>query len=260
LEVVDIQSTSILARQAALLTQSFLKARYRRTFAGFLWVTMNPIIRYAAQVLVFHFILNIPLENYALFLVTGLLPWHFMSQSMEMCTHQLIDYARWIRSFPAHPSVYVIAQVMDCLVSFSAAFLFLFVITAFNAPHAWKGLLLLPVAAAPLLVFTVACCWMLATLQVFFRDTRFILGLALQVLFFITPIFYAESMVPPSLKWLVIVNPFHHMLEPFRHALFAPDSEKFWFSVEIASGVAALFGAVSYLYGEAKRGDIVRHV
>lgn len=256
---VDVPAL-LTARQSLLLTHSFLKARYRRTLAGFVWVTINPIVRFLAQILVFQFILNIPTENYALFLVTGLLPWHFVSQSMEMCTHQLIDYARWIRSFPAHPSVYVIAQVLDCLVSFSAAFALLFLMTAFNSPESWQGLLLLPFALVPLLIFTVAVCWFLATLQVFFRDTRFILALALQVLFFVTPIFYPASMVPANLKWVLLFNPFHHMLEPFRHALFEPNSEMFWNSVGTAMAIALVISTISYLYGEKMRGALVRNV
>jgi ABC-type polysaccharide/polyol phosphate export permease len=258
--VTDLTSLSTLSRQAVLLTHSFLKARYRRTFAGFVWVTLNPIIRFAAQILVFHLILNIPQEDYALFLVTGLLPWHFMSQSMEMCTHQLIDYARWIRSFPAHPSVYVIAQVLDCLVSQATAFALLFIVTSLYSPAPRWGLALLPLAAIPLVVFTVACSWLLATLQVFYRDTRFILALVLQVLFFITPIFFSQSMVPDSLKWIVVINPFHHMIEPFRHALFQPDLAKFGESFLTASAIAGVLSSISYFYGEFKRGDIVRTV
>lgn len=247
----------MLVRQSFLLTHSLLKARYRRTLAGFAWVTLNPIIRFAAQIVVFHYILRVPTENYALYLVTGLLPWHFFSQSLEMCTPQLIDYSRWIRSLPAHPSVYIIAQVFDCLVGFSAAFFLLFFLTATNADVV-EGLVLLPLALLPLLVFTISWCWIFSVLQVFFRDTRFILSLGLQVGFFITPIFYPAHLVPAELSWLVTLNPVHHFLEPFRHALFQPDMAKFKTSMLIASGLALVSAAIAIRYGESKRDEIVR--
>ena len=74
----------IFSRQLISLTLANMKARYRKTFAGFLWVILNPIILYSVQSVVFRKILKIELPDYSLFLLGGLLPWIFITSTLEM--------------------------------------------------------------------------------------------------------------------------------------------------------------------------------
>ena len=84
-------------RQVLALTRANLKARYRKTAAGFLWVVLNPLILYAAQSLVFERFLNLRVPRYSLFLGSGLLPWVFSAQTLEMCTSLFVTHGRLIR-------------------------------------------------------------------------------------------------------------------------------------------------------------------
>ena len=70
-----------LLKQSVALTIANMKSRYRRTFAGFIWVIMNPILVFLIQNFVFRNILNIKIDHYVLFLLGGLLPWIFISQT-----------------------------------------------------------------------------------------------------------------------------------------------------------------------------------
>ena len=72
----------------------------------------------------------------------------------------------------------------------------------------------LPVLICLLGVFGLA--WLLATLQIFYRDVKFVTSFVLNVSFFMTPIFYPENFVDPEHRWLLQLNPFRYFLLPFR--------------------------------------------
>src|ERR1035437_5970491 len=89
----------VLIRQVRALTVANLKSRYRKTFVGFLWVILNPLILYGVQSLVFMKFLKLQVPNYTLFLLSGLLPWVFIVQSVEMCTSLIVINGKLFKSF-----------------------------------------------------------------------------------------------------------------------------------------------------------------
>ena len=72
------------------LTFSEMKGRYRNTWAGFIWVIINPILMFSVQALVFKHILRLNMERYYLFLLGGLLPWIFISSTLNMTCNAFI--------------------------------------------------------------------------------------------------------------------------------------------------------------------------
>ena len=77
---------SAYIEQITYLTLYNMKARYRKTVAGFIWVNLDPILTYGVQSLVFKHILNFQMRGFYLFLASGLLPWIFFMQTIRMCT------------------------------------------------------------------------------------------------------------------------------------------------------------------------------
>jgi lipopolysaccharide transport system permease protein len=206
-------------RQSLRLTTANLKSRYRKTWSGFLWVVLNPILIYGAQSYAFSIILKLNIAHYSLFLLSGLLPWIFISQSLEMSAGIFVNSGRLLKSFPIHPVVCLVAQIMDNAINFIAAFLLVLVFLLIHPVENWSRLLLLPIPIIFLVFGVFSAAWLLATLQVFFRDTRFIISFVLSIGFFLTPIFYPQFLVPEKYQWIVTLNPVHHFLAPFR-ALF----------------------------------------
>lgn len=240
------------------LTQHLLKARYRKTWVGVLWVLLNPMIRFFSQLLIFQYVLIMPVEKYPFFLLTGLLPWHFFNQSLEMSMSVIVDYARWVRTVAVHPTVYIFAQVLDCFISFASAFILLLIFFALIDPIPLISLFFLALALIPLTIFTLSSCWFLAVLQVFYRDTRFVVSLILQIGFLMTPIFYSEKSLPNDLKWLVAINPLYYVLQPFRIAIFAPHTEDFFPAFLMASAMATFLFVIALQFGEKCRAQLIR--
>ncbi|MCK5883672.1 MAG: ABC transporter permease [Bacteriovoracaceae bacterium] len=206
--------------QVLLFTTSNMRARYRGTFAGFIWVVLSPIILFTAQSLVFKYILKIEVHNYALFLVGGLLPWLFITQTLDMCIPILQGAGELLKSYRIHPSTLIVSQVLDNFFNFSFAFAILLIpILIYSSAGGWE-VFLLPIAVVNLVVGVGYVVWGLGILQVFYRDTKFVVQFVTSVMFFATPIFYPVSRIPEGLKWMVEINPYYRFIEPLRICIY----------------------------------------
>lgn len=224
--------------QTWALTLASLKSRYRNTVSGFLWVLLSPLLQYGAQAYAFYFILKLPVDNYPVFLLLGLIPWIFIISSVEMSTGSFTNQGRLLKSFPIHPWVPLMAQIADNLINFAVVFLFLMIpvtiLTSFQA----ISLLVLPLALLPIFVGTFSLSLLLSTLNVFFRDTKFIVSFSTSILFFLTPVFYPESIIPEDFRWVPAVNPIYYMIRPFRGLETAFEGSQFWIHLGEAYVVA----------------------
>lgn len=244
-------------RQIMIMTISNLKSRYRNTVSGFLWVVLNPMMTFGAQAYAFHYILKINVAEFPIFLLSGLIPWLFFFQSVDMGTSSFVVNGRLLKSFPIHPIVPLAAQVADNLINFFAAFLILFIpVSLYSNMFHWISipLLILPLMILLLGVFSMV--WLLATTNVFFQDIRFIVSFAGSVTFYLTPIIYPEGFVPENIHWIFNVNPVYHLIMPFRLAIMNPLSPEFWYRCLIGSLVSIGFFLWAVLYWRKKRNSV----
>jgi ABC-type polysaccharide/polyol phosphate export permease len=205
--------------QAKVLAAASMRARYRKTIAGFFWVVSFPIASLSAQALVFGKFLNIRVENYFLFLIAGLIPWIFVVQTIEMCTPIFVNSGPLLKSISISPLVYLSAQFLDNAANFLAGFLLILAayLIFFGQLPLIALLLPLPMISLAMGVFGISL--LLATVQVFYRDTRFVIAFVLQMAYYLTPIFYPIKFVPEGLRGMIALNPLYHLVLPFQMLL-----------------------------------------
>ena len=234
-----------------------MKARYRRTVAGFLWVILNPLLMYFVQSVIFMKVLKISVENYLLFLLSGLTPWLFIVTAVSMCTPILQEKRNILVSFKTSPVNIVMSSVLDNLVNFIAVFFILFFILFFkyNDVLSITGLFLLPLSSLVLFVAISTVCFLLAFTQVFLRDTRFIVQFFTSILFFLTPIFYPISFIPEGYRWLASINPVYILIRPFRLCLYNFSWEEYGHAITLASGLTIILLFFAYMQWRLKRNE-----
>jgi ABC-type polysaccharide/polyol phosphate export permease len=205
-----------LSHQTISMLRANMKARYRNSWAGFLWVLLNPLMLFGAQSFVFHSVLKLNVPNYFLFLLSGLLPWLFITQSLEMTTNIFVASGRLLKGFQIQPAVCLLAQILDNFINFLVLFMFMLTLAVIlgHLPAMRAFLFVVPVVIC--LIGVIGMAWLLATLQVFYRDVKFVTSFVLNVSFFMTPIFYPENFVDPQYRWLLLLNPFRYFILPFR--------------------------------------------
>ncbi len=241
-------------RQVKTLTKASIKARYRNTFAGVLWVVLSPLLMFSAQGYAFKFVLRIKFDNYPLFLLSGLLPWIFFIQSIQMGTTIFVVHGRLLKSFPLHPLVCLISLILDNLINFSLTFvLILLPLLFFTEGATVSHFLLIPLPLLSLLIATVGSAWFLATLQVFFHDTRYIVDFVSSIAFYLTPIFYPKQFVGPEWYALVDYNPLAILLTPLQALSRTQLPDDFVFSVFASFGVSLSIFALAFVFWYRKK-------
>lgn len=250
----------IFWKQVNVLTRSTLKSRYRRTVAGFVWVLINPLVLFGVQSFIFSRVLKIETPNFPVFLLSGLIPWIFISQSCEMVTPVLTNSSQMVRAFPAHPLVYVASQLFENAINFFLTFLILLIPVLALSEHVSYGLWFAIFPLVTLVFAVLGLTTLLAMAQVFFRDTRFVISFILSVFFFLTPIFYPPSQLPQNLQPLVRLNLFYVLIEPIRITIYAFDWQEFLWSWarQIFVSVGLLLGA--YFFWEKNSKKIYFHL
>lgn len=199
-----------------VLTHANLKSRYRNTFYGFLWVILNPILIFAVQAYAFRIIFKIQYVNYTTFLLSGLLPWLFIVQSVEMCTNLFVNYSNFIRNLPVRPLILLLTQVLDNLLNFLFSFFILVILFFFKQPEKFKMILAMPLPIFSLAALVGSICLIFASVNVMLRDLKFVTSFAFSLLFYLTPIFYPPQFIPQEFKLLVDINPFYYVIKPFQ--------------------------------------------
>ena len=210
-----------------------LKARYRGSVLGFFWSFVNPLLLLLVYTFVFTYILptrfkNVDgkgdLDNYALFLFCGLLPWTWFSSSLVEASGSLISGGNLIKKvlFPAE--VLPIVSVLANMVHFFLGLLILVVfLVIYRHTPDLPGLVWFPIAVAIQLVFTLALALILSALTVHFRDIRDLLSNLLTFWFFATPIVYPYFLESVArFRWLFNFNPFFHLATSYQEILYFP--------------------------------------
>jgi lipopolysaccharide transport system permease protein len=240
------------------LTLASLKARYRKTWAGFLWVILNPLMMFGVQSLVFRKFLRLDMPDYYLFLLGGLLPWIFLSSTVSMGTPLFVSQAQLLKSFKVNPLVILGSQVLDNFINFLASFFLILLPFYLASERSLLQLTLLPLPFITLLISAMALSVILGTLNVFFRDISFVVGFSFSLLFFLTPIFYPREYVPEELRGFVDYNPIHYILHPFRKLIYENSLSGFFETLTYSLGVALLLSLLAITIWRRRRNDFYR--
>jgi ABC-type polysaccharide/polyol phosphate export permease len=198
------------------LTWANLKSRYRNTFLGFLWVILNPIIVLFVQAFLFSIVFKIQHQNYFVFLMAGLLPWLFIVQSVDMCTGMFVSHANMIKNIPISPLMLLFTQILDNFINFLVSFLLISFLFFLQGKINFGNIIFYSIPIFLLLISVAALVVILTTLNVLFRDLKFVSSFILSLLFYLTPIFYPARYIPINFQFILDYNVFYYLLKPFQ--------------------------------------------
>ncbi len=184
-----------------------LKIRYGGSLLGFAWSLLNPLAMIVVYSIAFKYILRIQVENYTVFLITGLLPWGFFSSSVSASTSAVIADANLVKKIRFPREILPLATVQINLVQFLMALAVFFPALIFLQAELGWSLLAYPAVLALHVGFTLGVALLLSAVTVFYQDIKHLTEVGLMILFWVTPILYPISMVPERVRWLFKLNP-----------------------------------------------------
>lgn len=194
--------------------------RYRGSIFGFAWTLINPVIFVAIYTLVFSIYLKTGVKDFPLYLLSGMVPWIWMSQAVSQGVSSILDGRNFVGKTLMPTEILILVPVLSNGFNFLITIALVFPITALLGVPIWWALVFLPLLALIELLMTAGFTFFAATINVFYRDVQQVVAYALLALFFLTPIFYVRFVVPPNLEWLVKFSPVAALVSTYQNVFY----------------------------------------
>jgi ABC-type polysaccharide/polyol phosphate export permease len=183
------------------------RIRYRNMSLGMFWSLLNPLIMLGVYTFVFTKIFTNTTPHWSVFILCGIVPFNFFSMAWGSATTSMVDNAGLVKRVQVPRQVVPIASVLsNCLhlIIQIVVLLIVALMTGVNISVSW---LWLPVIWALEIVFVCGLGLLFSSINVYIRDTRYIVESANIVLFWLVPIIYPFSMIPQQYRDIYQYNP-----------------------------------------------------
>lgn len=204
-----------------------LKVRYKKSALGFVWSLLNPLLMMVVFTVVFT-ILTVPnIDNFPIFVLTGLVAWNFCAGSITGAAHTIAGNATLINKvyFPREllPASLVCSNLVNFLLTLLVLFGFMLAFKVQLTPMA----LFLPAIIAIQVMLVLGIALVVSAVNVFYRDVSVLLEVGVTAWFFLTPIFYQLERIPQNIsflgidvwRWVYMLNPMAAIITDYRYIL-----------------------------------------
>ncbi len=178
------------------LVHKELRARYKGSVLGFLWTFFHPLLLLIVYSFVFKFVMRVQMENYTLYLFTGLLPWTFHVTSLTMGVNAIVGNGNLITKIYFPREILPLSIVMANMINYLLSLPILVGAIIYLNWDIGVSLLAFPVVLLIQSLMLTGLTLIVSAGNVFFRDLEHLLSVLLTGWFFLCPIVYPLSMIP----------------------------------------------------------------
>jgi ABC-type polysaccharide/polyol phosphate export permease len=184
-----------------------IRVRYRNMSLGVLWSLLNPLVMMGVLWFVFTKIYNTQIPHFAVFVLCGIVPYNVFALSWLTGTTSLVESATLIKRVPVPREIIPIAAVLSNCVHMSCQVALLLLLVAFTGIGVNRYWVILPVVWLLEILFVLGLALIFSGLNVYTRDVRYVVESVNVVLFWLVPIFYQFSRIPPQFREIYQYNP-----------------------------------------------------
>lgn len=188
------------------------KTKYKRSVLGYLWSFLNPLLTMLVQYVVFSTIFKAGIENYPVYLLSGIILFNFFSEAVGQGLMSIVYNSALITKVYVPKYIYPVTKVASTSINLFISVIPLLLVTLLTGVKITPAILLLPFVLLCLLAFCIGVVLALSASTVFFRDTQYLWGIASMVWMYATPLFYPESIIPDKFRFIQTLNPMYHMI------------------------------------------------
>jgi lipopolysaccharide transport system permease protein len=207
------------------LTWRDIKVRYKQTVLGAAWAIIQPFFTMVVFSLFFGKLAKISTGEipYPIFSYAGLLPWTFFANALNQSSNSLVGSAHMITKVYFPRLIVPISSVLSGVVDFAIAFTVLIAMMIFYQVQPTLGVLFLPLFLLLALVTSLGVGLWLSSLNVQYRDVRYVVPFLTQFWLFATPVIYPSTLLEEPWRTLYGINPMVGVVEGFRWALLGSE-------------------------------------
>ncbi len=226
-----------------------IKVRYRQTLLGVAWAILQPLAFMLTFTVIFAKFGKVSAEGapYPLFSYTALVAWTFFATGLTLSVNSIAANIKLVQKVYFPREVLPIGAVVGCTVDFLiAGTLVVGLMVRYGVPPS-SHLAWLPWLISMELMLLVGLSLVASALNVFFRDIKYIVPIAIQLWMFATPVIYPSSMIPERWRGWYMLNPMAIIIEGFREVVVYRQAPELPALLATTAGVAA-FGLLAYAF------------
>lgn len=237
----------------ATLVERQLRLRAKRSVLGVAWPLVAPVLLFVLYLAVFGSVFDVPVDDYWVYLMAGLLPWSFLVQTVHDSLQSISFEPELVRRAPFPYETLPLSRVVVMAVPFTVHLLAAVVAIAVGRglELTWLPLLVVPVTS--MVLITSALTLLVSLIDVFNRDLRYVLTNVMTVWFFLMPILYTASMRTTWLDGITRVDPMRAVIEQFHDLLYHQEPGPLWGYAVLLAASTALFALALVVF---RRGSV----
>lgn len=217
-----VEELRALVQYKDLVLQSIsraIKTRYKRSALGVLWTMLNPLLMMIVLTVVFSNIFRFSVENYPVYILSGIVLWNFFSSSTSGAMSEMLWSGQLLSRIYVPKSLFAVSSVGTGLVNLLLSLIPLALIAIVIGVKISPAVLVIPFSILIITIFALGIGLILSTISVFFADMLPIYEVLLMIWFYATPVIYPTEIIPDNFRWLVMLNPMVYMVQIFRQPI-----------------------------------------
>ena len=215
-----IKELTAYSEMISSLTRRELRGKYAKSVLGFLWSFLNPMFQILIYTIVFSVIFHNDMENYYIYLMTGLLPWTFFADSISSSAVIVNANAEMVKKIYFPREVLVIAEVNAKLINMLLSFIVMGVFILISGVGFRPQILFLPVLVLEEYLLTLGLALIIASITVYFRDMEYIINVILMAWIWGTPIMYRLDIVEGMFRKILMLNPMTLLITSYQNVFY----------------------------------------
>ena len=199
------------------LVEKDIKLKYRRSFLGYLWSVLNPLMIMVIMVIVFQHMFRFSIENYPAYVISGQVCFNFLSEATNQAIWSITGNAALLKKTYVPKYIFTFAKVTSSCVNLLFSLGALIIVFIVCKVQLSVYMLLLPFVLLQLYIFCLGIGMFLAAVNVYFRDIQYIYSAFLTAWMYMTPLFYPIEQLPENVQWIIKhLNPLYFYVGQFR--------------------------------------------
>ena len=232
-----------------ILSWRDLKVRYKQTVIGVVWSVLRPLLTMVIFTFVFGRMANFKpppgVDEYAILVFAGLLPWQFFSAGLSEASNSLIGNERLISKVYFPRMIIPAASVITSLVDFFISLGLMLILLIFFRTVPSLNLVFLPLFIIMAFFASFGVGLWLTALNVKYRDFKHVVPFLIQIGLYLSPVGFtskqASTIIPEKFRMLYYLNPMTGVIDGFRWCFFGDKTPIYWSGMFLSLTVIIIF-------------------
>ena len=235
-----------------------VQVRYKQTLLGAAWAILRPLVSMVIFTLLIGKVLGVSKMDDPVFVFAGVVPWTFFAAVVTAASGSLVSNAALVQKVYFPRLIIPVSSTGAPLVDYAMALVVMVgLMLCMGVGFSAQFLLIVPL----LLTTVIAALGIgvgLAALSVFYRDVRHVVPFLVQMMFFLTPVLYPQTIIPEQWRWVYLLNPMAGPIEGFRAAVLGTPVDYLGWACSTAVATLMLaIGLVGFGRAERRFADVV---